>query len=37
MSEGQCRCGHWDGQHFDEVKACDSCLCAAFRQEPSSG
>lgn len=28
-----CKCGHWDGQHFDEVKACDSCECAAFRQE----
>lgn len=30
---GLCKCGHYDGQHFDEVKACDSCECAAFRQE----
>lgn len=29
---GVCRCGHVDGEHFDEVKACARCECAAFRQ-----
>jgi hypothetical protein len=31
---GTCRCGHLDGQHFDEVKACAECPCAAFRPMP---
>lgn len=31
--EGMCKCGHWDGQHFDEVKACALCNCDVFRQE----
>lgn len=30
---GMCKCGHWDLDHFDEVKACARCECAAFRQD----
>lgn len=25
-----CQCGHLDGQHFDEVRACSACECEHF-------
>jgi len=27
----RCRCGHLDGEHFDEVGACSGCACARFQ------
>ena len=27
----RCRCGHLDGEHFDEVGVCGACLCEHYR------
>lgn len=29
---GNCRCGHWDARHFDDVLECSECECPRFKE-----